>query len=162
MGVLTGFTRVPPELVARLRRKPALNEVLRGASDDGPEALGLKQKPDAMDIDKAWEDILAMLSGASQCAAYQALSRARELETDDGVWVRTYTALQVKKGADVFAKIDLAALRKYCVDHEVHGYTEPLAAENGMLDYALHHFESLRKFWAKAAKADQAIVAETA
>ena len=161
MGVLTGFTRVPPELVARLRRKPALNEVLRGASDEGPEALGLKKKPDSMDIDKAWEDILAMLSGASEGAAYQALSRASELETNDGVWVRTYTAVQVKKGAAAFAKIDLVALRKYCVDHDVHGYDEPLNAENGMLDYALHHFERLRKFWAKAAKADEAIVADT-
>jgi hypothetical protein len=160
MGVLTGFTRVPPELVARLRRKPALVEVLLGMSDEGPAALGLKKLPATTGIDKSWDDMLAMLDGAGAWKAHRALSKARELKTDNGVWVRTYTVAQVRTGAAAFAAVDVKAAKQKCLDDKVHGYWEEFDART--LDYVISHFNGLRKFWAEAAKAEQAIVAESA
>jgi hypothetical protein len=158
MGVLTGFYRVPPELIPRLRSKPDLIGILLGMKDGGPADLGLKKAPPSMDIDKSWEDILRFLRGTGAKAAYGVLSKPSEIPNETGAWVRSYTALQVKQGAAALAAVDVQKAQRFCETNEVSGYDERL--EGALLGYVVGHFKSLRTFWGQAAKADQAIIAD--
>ena len=157
MGVTTNFTRVQPEVVARVRRKPELINILWNAGYEDASPLGLTKAPESTHIDKSWDDMLCALDGAGEGRAYKALSGAKQINDTGDLWARAYTVAQVRTAAAAFAKVDLAAVRKTCLEQKVHGYFEEFTEHS--IDYPLGHFDRLRKFFAEAAKAEQAIVA---
>ena len=159
--MLTRFQRVDPRLVSRGRHKPQLVAVLLGIRGGGAKALGLTRMPPAAALDGGFENVLRLLSGAGFMRAYQALSRAHEIDSESTNWVRAYTVAKVSHGASTFTTIDLKALTRICLDrHLISDNGLPL--EGPLLRDAINNFKTLRRFWVAATRSGQAIIASSA
>lgn len=163
MTVLTGFHRVTAETIKTLEANPELMDWLLGYSSDAAagERLGFRagSTPPHLNIGQAWDEILILLAGTDQHAAYQAL-HIRLWEDYDGCdEIRLFSPEVVKIGLAVLENLVIDGLRREARRRRLRTYNgDPI---DELLEETLHQFESLRGFWRAAARAGEGIISET-
>ncbi|WP_214107694.1 DUF1877 family protein [Acrocarpospora catenulata] len=118
-------------------------------------------EPPWADIDKAWEDILRVLDGTGQDAAYTVLDVDVEFGEGPyaGVEIRRYPPDLVRTGATALSALRLAEIRALALERELTDYDgDPIEY---LLDYTLSHLETIIRFWREAAESGEGIVSST-
>lgn len=163
MGILTSFFRVTAETLARLEADPELMDWILGYTHNAAagEKLGFGNGtlPPHLCIDKAWDEILILLSGTDRQPAYRALDRPLWEEYDGCEEIRFFSPAEVRDGLAELDKLRLDALRAEALRRELRASGgDPI---DGLLDDALGHLENLREFWRESAAAGAGIISET-
>jgi hypothetical protein len=163
MAVATGFHRVKAETIKMLEADPELMDWLLGYSHEtaAGEKLGCRDgiAPPYLSIEQAWDEILILLAGTDNHAAYQTLHISLWEEYDGFEELRLFSPAVVKKGLAALENLEIEQVRSEALRRELRTYNgDPI---HYLLDYALDHLECLRNFWREAARADEGIISET-
>jgi len=163
MGVLTSFYRVTTDTLKALEAEPELMDWLLGYTHNTAigEKLGFKNGtlPPHLNIDKAWDEILIVLSGTRQREARQTLDKPLWEEYDGCEEIRLFTPAEVRRGLAVLEKLETGELRAEALRRELLTYNgDPFEY---LIDYTLGHLEHLIEFWRETAAAGEGLVAET-
>jgi hypothetical protein len=163
MGVLTSFFRVAADTLETLEADPELMDWILGYTHNTAlgEKLGFRNGtlPPHLNIDKAWDEILIVLSGTERTGAYRALDIPLWEEYDGCEEIRLFTPAEVRRGLALLEKLKIDELRADALRRELRTFSgEPI---DYLLDYALGHFEHLRDFWRETAESGEGIISET-
>jgi hypothetical protein len=144
MGVLYSVYRVTPSALMKFRADRALGEMLASAVATA-------------DLDKSWEEVLALLEGAGFGEHRTALEEMRVVATGEGdVMFATPGTVQMTAGslATLPPVAEIAA--KALAAKAPRAFGKPF--DSFMADYAASNLDVIIGFWRDAAAAGDAIV----
>src|ERR1051326_415451 len=115
MGVLTSFYRVTADTLSALETEPELMDWLLGYTHNAAigEKLGFRSGtlPPHLNIDKAWDEILIILSGTGQREALRVLDIPLWEEYDGCEEIRLFSPAEVRSGLAALESLKIGELR---------------------------------------------------
>jgi hypothetical protein len=144
MGVLYSVYRVTASALRQFRADRALGETLASAAATA-------------DLDKSWEEVLALLEGAGFVEHRMALEEMRVVTTDGGdVSFATPESVQMTAGALATLPPVAEIAARALAAKAPRAFGNPF--DSGMADYAASSLDVIIGFWRDAAAAGDAIV----
>ena len=144
MGILTGFELLPEEIAVRLHDDETLLEWLIYEDGDAPATFPADLARRSHGIDKAWDDMNAVLRAIDRGEAANLLEAfVDKVKNPWGMWIRMTHRDETADLRDWIRDLDEAEIIAQCIEDEVTGYEGVPLHELGMLEYVVGHLVGL-------------------